>query len=146
MNFLEPFDYMLQGIDIHCLFEIEDIEEAKKVYQAFLSYLDSNNILYQHHRVFDRPVGPWPTPMWQIVIRPSGESREDFEIFAHAIGKAYLWLMLNRDKFSVMIHPNTGPRTDKQSNELLDHTQYVAWLGKAYDLNLSIFKRSFLPS
>jgi len=137
MNFLEPFDYMLQGIDIHCLFEIEDIEQATKVYHAFLSYLDSNNIFYQHQRVFDRPVGPWPTPMWQIVIRPGGEGQEDFEIFAHAIGKSYLWLMLNRDKFSVMVHPNTRP-----GNELLDHTQYVAWLGKAYDLKLGIFKKA----
>jgi aromatic ring-cleaving dioxygenase len=145
MNFLEPFDYMLQGIDIHCLFEIEDIERATKVYHAFLSYLDSNNILYQHQRIFNRPVGPWPTPMWQIVIRPSGEGQEDFEIFAHAIGKSYIWFMLNRDKFSVMIHPNTSMRSDKSSefvNELLDHTQYVAWLGKAYDLKLGIFKKT----
>jgi aromatic ring-cleaving dioxygenase len=145
MNFLEPFDYMIQGVDIHCLFEIQDIDHATKIHNAFLSYLDSNKILFQHQRVFDKPVGPWPTPMWQLVIRPSGETRDDFEIFAKSIGKSYIWLMLNRDKFSVMIHPNTRTRTDKSSefaNVLLDHTQYVAWLGKAYDLKLSMFKRA----
>ena len=145
MNFLEPFDYMLRGIDIHCLFEIEDIETATKVYNAFLGHLNANNISIEHQRVFDKPVGPWPTPMWQLVIRPSGESKEDFEIFAQAMGKSFIWLMLNRGNFSVMIHPNTSTRTGKQSefsNDLIDHTQYVAWLGKAHDLKLSIFKRA----
>ncbi|MFI5391773.1 MAG: hypothetical protein ACHQYQ_10460, partial [Bacteriovoracales bacterium] len=50
MNFLEPFEYMIQGIDIHCLFEIQDIDHATKIHNAFLSYLDSNKILFQHQR------------------------------------------------------------------------------------------------
>ncbi len=83
--------------------------------------------------------------MWQLVIRPSGETPEAFEIFAKDIGKSFIWLMINRDKFSVMIHPNTSTRTDNPSefaNEFLDHSQYVTWLGKAYDLKISIFKKA----
>jgi DOPA 4,5-dioxygenase len=112
------------GVDIHTLFEFKDLKRCTQIYDNFLSFLKENNIPFEKNRIFERPVGPWPTPMWQLVLK--GEN------FYSDLGKAISWLFLNRGEFSVMIHPNT-------SDELLDHTERTIWLGKSYELKLEIF-------
>ena len=139
MKILSPKLLLSQGIDVHCLFDLEDIEKATIIYNEFLKYLSDCNVTSEHARIFERPVGPWPTPMWQLVIRPN----KTFEKFEEKIGKVILWLMLNRDQFSVMIHPNTSKNKIDEfefGGDLLDHTQYVLWLGKQHSLKIDIFK------
>ena len=45
------------------------------------------------------------------------------------------WLMGNRDGLTCFIHGLTG-------DDYVDHTDYVLWLGKEWDLNLRIFESS----
>jgi len=43
------------------------------------------------------------------------------------------WLMLNRGRLTVLLHPETG-------DDYRDHTAHAAWLGDALPLRLSAFK------
>src|ERR1700761_3173319 len=51
-------------------------------------------------RLVDRPIGPHPSPMFEIAFDPS--------MFATIVP----WLMLNRDGLSILVHPNTGAAKD----------------------------------
>lgn len=113
-----------RGVDIHTLFELPELVDCKEIYQDFISFLKEKNIPFENNRVFEKPVGPWPTPMWQLELKGVNLYLD--------LGIAISWLMFNRDKFSVMIHPNTN-------DGLLDHTDRTIWLGKSYDLKLDIF-------
>jgi aromatic ring-cleaving dioxygenase len=67
-------------------------------------------------RWHDQPVGPHPSPMFQVII-----STEEF-------GKVVPWLNLNRGPLDILIHPETG-------NDLEDHTTLAIWLGKPRNLD-----------
>jgi aromatic ring-cleaving dioxygenase len=63
----------------------------------------------------DKPVGPHPTPMYQVAFA--------VELFPRFLP----WLMLNRMGLTVLVHPNTRrPRDDHLSNAL--------WLGAVLPL------------
>ena len=121
---IDPVTILERGVDIHTLFDPKDQEDCTKIYDSFISYLKENDVYFEHNRIFEKPVGPWPTPMWQLVLKGPN--------FFSDLGKAVAWLSLNRGGFSVMIHPNT-------SDELLDHTERTMWIGKSYKLKLEIF-------
>ena len=63
-----------------------------------------------------------PHPKWSVQVSFEAEQ------FANIIP----WLMINRGSLDVFYHPLTG-------DELFDHTQGVAWLGHAHDLDISQF-------
>ena len=60
--------------------------------------------------IHDKPVGPHTVPMYQVAFSP--------DVFAELTP----WLMLNRLRLSVLIHPNTGRARD-------DHLVHALWLG-----------------
>ncbi|MBM6549615.1 DOPA 4,5-dioxygenase family protein [Marinomonas ostreistagni] len=71
-------------------------------------------------RFHQKKVGPHPK--WSVQISFAAPE------FAQVIP----WLMLNRGDLDVFYHPLTG-------DELFDHTQGVAWLGNAHDLDIRQF-------
>lgn len=68
----------------------------------------------------ERPVGPHPVWSCQLSFAP--------QTFAQIVP----WLMLNRQNLDVFLHPVTD-------NNYFDHTQGVAWLGRSYALDISVF-------
>ena len=71
-------------------------------------------------RFHERPVGPHPMWSYQIAFAPD------------LLAELLPWLTLNRSGLDVFMHPNTG-------NGLADHRDHAVFLGRSYDLNLSIF-------
>ena len=67
-----------------------------------------------------KPVGPHPTWSCQLTFTPD------------QLGVIISWLLLNHGSVDVFIHANTG-------DNLIDHTQYIMWIGRSYPLNVSIF-------
>ncbi|WP_373087201.1 DOPA 4,5-dioxygenase family protein [Sneathiella sp.] len=74
-------------------------------------------------RWHDRPVGPHPTSMYQVIFPVS-----DF-------GKIVPWLMINRQGLDILVHPETG-------DDLEDHQYNALWLGEKLSLNLEMFKQA----
>jgi aromatic ring-cleaving dioxygenase len=73
--------------------------------------------------IHDRNVGPHPRSMYQVAFTP--------EVFSGFVP----WLLLNRQKLSVLIHPNTGRARD-------DHLLHAAWIGTALALNADTLPNS----
>ena len=69
-------------------------------------------------RIHDRPIGPHPKPMFQVLVAPA-----DFE-------RVISWLMQNRQGLDVLVHPDTG-------DDLADHRDSALWLGNVLSLDLS---------
>lgn len=72
-------------------------------------------------RFHKKPVGPHPC--WSCQLKFDKEKHTEI----------ITWLALNRNQLNVLIHPLTG-------KDLLDHTDYAAWLGKPQLLNLEVLK------
>lgn len=68
----------------------------------------------------DEPVGPHPSPSYQVAFAP--------ELF----GALVPWLALNRDGLVIFVHPETG-------DDLADHRDYALWMGAMPALDLSVF-------
>ncbi|KAL8796808.1 MAG: hypothetical protein Q9195_000891 [Heterodermia aff. obscurata] len=67
------------------------------------------------------PVGPHPTPMFEInVLTPA------------QFGAFFPWIVVNHGPLSVLVHPQTG-------DGMKEHTELATWLGKKLELNLGIF-------
>ena len=101
----------------HLYYGPENIGEAMKL-ASQASELFAIDVGHFHQR----PVGPHPAWSCQLTVQ------------ADQFSQVIPWLALNRGSIDVFIHPETG-------EDLLDHTQYVMWLGKSYDLNVNMFQR-----
>lgn len=99
----------------HLYYEVTDIQKAHALIQKI-----NENFELQIGRVWDRPVGPHPIGSCQVTV-----TEKDFSIFIP-------WLMKHRGEIDVFIHACSG-------DDYLDHTQFVMWLGKSYELKLDIF-------
>lgn len=100
---------------VHLYYEVKEIAKAEALVEKVRASFD-----LQIGRIWDRPVGPHPIGSCQITLPQSQ--------FADFIP----WLMRERGELDAFIHADTG-------NDLIDHTEYVMWLGKSYPLNLEIF-------
>jgi aromatic ring-cleaving dioxygenase len=99
----------------HIYFESNQLNITKKMVEK-LSKLDYPEI----GRIWERPVGPHPTNSCQITI---------FKDNFHQMTE---WFLNNRNGLSIFVHAVTG-------NDLIDHTDYVMWIGRSYELNIEFF-------
>lgn len=83
-------------------------------------YVDENHKV-KMGRWRDEPVGPHPTPMYQIAFE-----NDIFEILVP-------WLMLHRQGLNVLIHPNTD-------DVVADHRDFPIWLGDKLPLNFAFLE------
>jgi aromatic ring-cleaving dioxygenase len=70
----------------------------------------------------DGPVGPHPISMYQIAFGVAEFPR------------LVPWLMLNRGKHNVLVHPLTG-------DDYTDHAHHALWLGEKLPLDLEILRK-----
>ena len=73
-------------------------------------------------RVHDVPVGPHPTPMYQVAFAN--------DLFASLVP----WLALNRDGLKILVHPNT-------EDAVADHSAFAMWMGGDLPLKLDVLRR-----
>ena len=116
------------GYDVHAVFESAQRSHAVSVYECFLAFVQAQQIPHSRPLVFDEPVGPWPTPMWQVLLPQSGRMQQDLQTCLE-------WLIAHRDGLSVMVHPNTE-RQGQLGGMVADHTQHAQWLGPSLPLRL----------
>ena len=70
----------------------------------------------------EEPVGPHPTPMYQVAFAPD------------QFPKIVPWLALNHAPLSILIHPETG-------DDVADHSDHALWMGRQYDLDIEFLRR-----
>jgi DOPA 4,5-dioxygenase len=102
----------------HLYYDFKDIENASVLREKMIKtfHLEAG-------RLWDRPVGPHPIGSCQLSVAP------------HQFYEVMKWVLENRNGVDLFIHPNTG-------NALVDHSEHVIWIGKSYELNLSLFENN----
>lgn len=101
----------------HLYYPLDELERANEVMNNI-----KRNFNVDIGRLWDRAVGPHPIGSCQITV-----PKELFE-------KMTNWLLENRNGVDVFIHAVTG-------DDLLDHTDYVMWIGEKHKLNLDVFTK-----
>jgi aromatic ring-cleaving dioxygenase len=129
-----PSDWIQDGYDVHVVYTAPHRDEAHALHRAFLAYLDAEGIPYTRPSIFEDPVGPWPTSMWQVLLKNT-----DPAAIERDLGRCVAWMMLNRGGLSVMIHPNTIADA-AFGGHLADHSASMLWMGEPQVLKLDIFR------
>jgi DOPA 4,5-dioxygenase len=102
----------ITGFHAHIYFDTTSREAAARVREGL-----GGKFEVQLGRWHDKPIGPHPKAMYQVVFLP-----EQF-------GKVVPWLMLNREGLDILVHPSTG-------DDVGDHTDRSLWLGEKLELNI----------
>ncbi|KAI0793872.1 DOPA-like domain-containing protein [Fomes fomentarius] len=125
-RFSKPIRPDKNGFDFHIYYLPNDPQEAqyaKELHERIRREFPEFRI----YKLFDRPVGPHPVPMFEVnVFTP------------HQVGTFFSWLAVNRGPLSVLIHPNTD-------DPYRDHTESATWMGTQWPLNVRLLER-FRPS
>ena len=106
----------ITGYHAHVYVDADTREEARAIREAVEARFEM-----RMGRWHEKPVGPHPCWSYQIAFTP--------ELFPEIVP----WLALNRRGLSVFVHPESG-------DDLADHRDHDIWLGKSWDLDLSIFR------
>lgn len=106
-----------QNYHFHLYYHEERFSIAREVVDS-LPALESLKV----GRLHAGPVGPHPIGSCQLSVSDS-----DYYVLME-------WLLTNRRGLDVFVHPVSG-------DDWKDHTEYVGWIGKSYELNTSMFKR-----
>ena len=120
------------GFDVHAVFESAQRPHAVAVYERFMAFVETQQISHLRPLVFDEPVGPWPSPMWQVLLPQSERVQQDLKTCLE-------WLIQHRDGLSIMVHPNTE-RQGQQGGMVADHTDHAQWLGPSLPLRLADYE------
>ncbi len=121
-----PDQSITRGYDIHLVFSPDQEEEATQLFDKFMEFIQAEKITHDRAKIFSKPVGPWPTPMWQVLLPESPHVESD-------LGRSISWLMLNHGEFPVMIHPNTKVE-EGEGGSVEDHSRNMIWIGEPQKL------------
>ena len=107
---------LIKSYHAHVYFNEATLEQAKTLCQTAGELFEVTV-----GRFHCKPIGPHPCWSCQLAFTT--------DKYADLIS----WLALNRNGLNILIHPLTG-------NDLLDHTNYAAWMGTPQSLNLEVLK------
>jgi DOPA 4,5-dioxygenase len=99
----------------HIYFEKDQLSLAKDVVDKL-----SDTKHLEIGQIRTEPIGPHPVGSCQITVLK--------EHFLEIVE----WFLVHRGDLSVFIHALSG-------NNILDHTNYVMWIGKPYKINTEFF-------
>ena len=112
----------VQRFHFHVYYEKEQRKEANALIDK-VSRFDYVAV----GRMHDKALGPHPVGSCQLTV-----DRNHFL-------ELTLWLMQNRGSLSIFVHHLSG-------DDLIDHTDYVMWLGDSNQLNTSMFRNDSIKA
>jgi len=101
-------------------------DESRIIAAKIRTYTEENFVVIMG-RWREQPVGPHPTPMFQIGFQ------------AVVFGQIVPWLMLNCEGLSILIHPETG-------DQVIDHRDYGLWLSEKLPLDIAFLEAGNLSA
>ncbi|HEX5325552.1 MAG TPA: DOPA 4,5-dioxygenase family protein [Acetobacteraceae bacterium] len=107
----------IRSYHAHIYYDPETRPQAERLREAMGAAFD-----VQLGGWHDQPVGPHPSAMYQVAF-PVAE-----------FPRLVPWLMLNRGRLSVLIHPQAEDAYD-------DHSRHAMWLGTPLPLRLEVLRR-----
>jgi DOPA 4,5-dioxygenase len=107
----------IKGYHAHIYYDAASRDAAARVRAGLAA-----NFNVQLGSWHDEAVGPHPQSMYQALFAP-----EEF-------GKVVPWLMLHRERLTVLVHPSTG-------DSYGDHLERSLWLGEILKLREEALRR-----
>lgn len=107
---------IIKSYHAHVYFDASTVDAARALRAKI-----EDNFDIEMGRFHEKPVGPHPKWSYQVAFGP--------DKFASLIP----WLSVNRDGLTVFVHACTG-------DEIVDHTEYVHWLGASEELDLDVLR------
>lgn len=104
---------LIEGYHAHVYYDLKTRDAAARVREGLAA-----RFKVQLGSWHDRPVGPHPKSMYQVVFSP--------DEFSQVVP----WLMLNREGLDILVHPETG-------DGVKDHVERCLWLGTKLALDTS---------
>lgn len=108
----------ISGYHAHVYYSAASRDAAARLRAAL-----GEHFAVQLGRWHDEPVGPHPVSMYQVAF------------VAAEFPRVVPWLMLNRGKLNILVHPLTG-------DDYEDHAHFALWLGKPVKLDLAVLRRA----
>jgi DOPA 4,5-dioxygenase len=108
----------IRGYHAHVYYDEASRETAANLREAI-----ERSFAVEMGRWRDEPVGPHPQAMYQVKFGP-GE-----------FGRIVPWLMLNRSRLAILVHPETD-------DAFYDHAENALWLGEKLRLRLDFLRRN----
>jgi aromatic ring-cleaving dioxygenase len=117
----------VHGYHVHVYYDAETLPVATRLREELAARFP-----VQIGHLHDEPIGPHPVSQYQVIFKNPE--------FATVIP----WLMLNRQRLDILVHPLTDDMVD-------DHSVYALWLGTPIELRLNTMQRrgysaALLPS
>lgn len=109
---------MIRDFDVHVYYDLGSRAEAAALRDLALKEFVGRDIHVS--RMVDRPIGPHPKPMFEIIV-----ARTNF-------AEIVFWLMKNRGSLAVLVHEVTD-------HDTADHTAGAIWMGEKLELDFSQF-------
>ncbi|KAA9130189.1 4,5-dioxygenase [Marinihelvus fidelis] len=100
----------------HIYFEPSELQLATRLHAEM-----SGRFGLPMGRIHNRPIGPHPVGMFQVIVP------------AEALARVTDWLEHHRQGLDVLVHEDTG-------DDYRDHTHGVRWLGQPHPLDLSVLR------
>lgn len=107
---------IIKAYHAHVYFDESTVEPAKALRAKIEDRFDINM-----GRFHEKNVGPHPSWSYQVAFGP--------ELF----GELIPWLSVNRQGLTVFVHGCSG-------EHIIDHTEYVCWLGDSQELDLDALR------
>jgi aromatic ring-cleaving dioxygenase len=105
---------IIKAYHAHVYFDASSTEAARALRAEI-----EDNFDIEMGRFHEKPVGPHPKWSYQVAFKPE------------QYGALVPWLSVNRGDLTVLVHACSG-------DHIVDHTDYVQWLGKSEELDLSV--------
>lgn len=107
---------IIKAYHAHVYFDASTVEPAR----ALRAEIEENFDI-EMGRFHEKTVGPHPKWSYQVAFGP-----EQF-------GNLIPWLSVNRGALTVFVHACSG-------DHIIDHTEYVQWLGPSEELNIDALR------
>jgi aromatic ring-cleaving dioxygenase len=107
---------IIKAYHAHVYFDASTVDAARA-----LRTLIEENFDIEMGRFHEKPVGPHPKWSYQVAFGPEH------------YGNLIPWLSVNRAGLTVFVHACSG-------EDIIDHTEYVQWLGPSEELNMDALR------
>jgi hypothetical protein len=137
MSFINPFDVVIGGYDIHVYAANgTSIDRLKEVHNELLKYLIECNVKITFSFFYKEKDGPHLLPSFVIHLSGVHPIRDKAELYdvkqaINQLGIVMAWFGLNKKGLDILIHPNTVYPFGHVEEELKDHLERSIWISES---------------
>ncbi len=147
MSFIDPFDIVIGGYDVHVYAGLEtSIDRLKEVYDALLKYLIDHKVKITFSFFYKEKDDPHLFPSFVIHlsgVHPIRDKIQEYNVNQAItdLGIVMAWFGLNKKGLDILIHPNTVYPFGYVEEELKDHLERSIWISESRNVSEGVSRK-----